>query len=242
VRTLLLYKVGENLPELVPSIGDYDDWFRRALFGRAELVVHRAFIETEPSSTFAGVIITGSPRSLAEPEPWMDDAADFVRRAAARGTPVLGVCFGHQLIGHAFGGRVEQNARGWEMGTHRVALMDEGRADPLFRDLPAELDVHQSHRDEVAVLGPGTRVLAANEQTPHQAIAVGEHVRGVQFHPEMDSKIIRGMVAHRRELLDQDQARHRHKKTSAALLDDICETPLGERVLHNFVEFFVGRS
>src|SRR5262245_441782 len=106
-RRILLYKTGETAPELVAEVGDYMKWFSRLVGDRAEPALHYGFREPRPPiDGWAGVMVTGSPCSLVNPEPWMDDAAGFVRDVAAAGRPVLGVCFGHQLIGRAWGGAV----------------------------------------------------------------------------------------------------------------------------------------
>jgi GMP synthase (glutamine-hydrolysing) len=187
------------------------------------------------------MILTGSPRSLVEPEPWMDDAAAFVRKAAEAGVPVLGVCFGHQLLGHAYGGRVRINPNGWEVGTVEVELTDAGRKDPLFDGLPERLRVNQSHRDEVHELGEAV-CLARGDHTAHQSLAVGEHVRGVQFHPEMDAGVIRRIIHFRRMILDADAQARRRPVTAAELHDRSRDTPDAERVLRNFVAHLVRAS
>src|SRR5262245_38000643 len=205
MRNLLLYKTGETDPRLVCDIGDYEAWFGRVLGERVTLEMHRAFEAPHHRvEGYDGLIITGSPRSLVEPEPWMDDAAAFLRKAADAGVPVLGVCFGHQLLGYAYGGRVRVNPNGWEVGTVEVELTERGRRDPLFAGLPDRLRVNQSHRDEVSELGPGVERLASGAHTETQALGVGAHVRGVQFHPEMDGKVVRRLMVHRQLILTDD--------------------------------------
>jgi GMP synthase (glutamine-hydrolysing) len=237
-RQILLYKTGQTAPELVASIGDYERWFSRVMGDTVELEIHLAFSEPRHHrlTSYDAMIITGSPRSLVRPEPWMDDAAATVRRADEAGVPVLGVCFGHQLIGYAFGGRVQENPNGWEVGTVEVELTEEGRKDPLFDGLPSRLRVNQSHQDEVADLGQ-TRRLAGGAHTPNQAIAVGEHVRGVQFHPEMDGVVVRRLIEHRRALL---HGHPRRKESIEEMLARTGDTPDAEAVLRNFVRHFVG--
>jgi GMP synthase (glutamine-hydrolysing) len=244
VHRILLYKTGETDPTLVPQIGDYEKWFSRVLGEGYALEVHCAFGQPQHRlAGYDGMVITGSPRSLVEPEPWMDDAAAFVRAADAAGVPVLGVCFGHQLIGYAYGGRVRTNPNGWEVGTVDVDVTDDGARDPLFAGLPRRLRVNQSHRDEVEVLGSTTRVLAAGAHTPHQAIGVGDHVRGVQFHPEMNAPVIQRILAHRRMILSDDAERRcRAGFCVDRLIAGATDTPDAERVLVNFVEQFVRRA
>jgi GMP synthase (glutamine-hydrolysing) len=241
MHRILLYKTGETDPALLPQIGDYERWFARVLGPSYTLEIHRAF--DKPKHTiggYDGMVITGSPRSLVNPEPWMDDAAEFIRSADDAGVPVLGVCFGHQLIGYAYGGCVRQNPNGWEVGTVDVALTDEGARDPLFAGVPTALRVNQSHQDEVVTLGPTTKLLAASAHTATQAIAVGEHVRGVQFHPEMDALVIQRIVEHRRRiLLDDARRRCRDGFCVDRVIAGAGNCPDGERVLVNFVEQFV---
>jgi GMP synthase (glutamine-hydrolysing) len=239
MKRILLYKTGETAPELVRDIGDYERWFARVLGDGVELEIHLAFSEPRHHrlASYDGMVITGSPRSLVRPDPWMDEAAATVRRAGEAGVPVLGVCFGHQLVGYAFGGKVRENPNGWEVGTVEVELTDEGRADPLFDGVGVRLRVNQSHQDEVADLGAARR-LAGGAYTANQAIAVGEHVRGVQFHPEMDGAVVRRLIEHRRELL------HRHpqrRETVDEMLARTVDTPDAEAVLKNWLRHFVTR-
>jgi GMP synthase (glutamine-hydrolysing) len=246
VHRILLYKTGETDPRLVPQIGDYEGWFARVLGDGHALEVHRAFDKPHHRlSGYDGMVITGSPRSLVdgEVEPWMDDAAAFVRAAGDAGVPVLGVCFGHQLVAYAYGGRVRKNPNGWEVGTVRVDVTDEGAKDPLFAGLPRKIAVIQSHRDEVGSVGESTRVLAAGAHTPHQAIAVGDHVRGVQFHPEMNGPVIQKIIAHRRMILADDaEKRCRAGYCVDSLIRGATDTPEAERVLRNFVDGFVRKA
>ena len=244
MHRILLYKTGQTDPALLPQIGDYERWFSRVIGPSYILEIHRGFeMPKRRIDGYDGVVITGSPRSLVNPEPWMDDAAEFIRVADAAGVPVLGVCFGHQLIGYAYGGQVRQNPNGWEVGTVDVALTDEGARDPLFAGLPAALRVNQSHQDEVVTLGPTTKLLAASAHTATQAIAVGEHVRGVQFHPEMDALVIQRIVEFRRGiLLDDARRRCRDGFCVDRVIAGANDCPDGERVLVNFVEQFVRQA
>jgi len=240
VRRLLLYKNGETDPLMRGEIGCYERWFGRVLGDEISLEIHLAFeAATRPVAGYDGVILSGSPASLVEPTGWMHEAAAFVRDADTRGVPVLGVCFGHQLVGWAWGGSVRVNPNGWEVGTVEVTLTDEGQRDPLFDGLPPRISVNQSHRDEVGSIGPGVRCLASGDKTAYQAIAVSEHTRGVQFHPEMDRVVVRRIIEHRRRILDADAAGRPHARNVEQLLSVVSDTPLAERVLANWLHHFV---
>ena len=242
MKRVLLYKNGLTDPALVPRIGDYEAWFGGVLGERARIEIHHGFERPRhPLTGYDAMILSGSARSLAEPEPWMDEAAAFVRHAADRGLPVLGVCFGHQLIGYAYGARVQQNPRGWEVGTCEIRLTEAGRRDRLFEGIPERFRANQSHRDEVSEIAASMTVLAENVHARYQAIAVGEHVRGVQFHPEMTAHVISGVVAHRRAILSEDVERlgRPAEDHPDRVLERVRETPDGARVLMNFLYHFV---
>ena len=233
-RPVLLLQLGEAPEAVVRVHGTFATWYERAFGEKLHAHDGRKGGRGPEPRDFAGMIVTGSSASLARPEPWMDDACDLVLRAADAGVPVLGVCFGHQLIGRAFGAAVDKHPRGWEIGTSEVTLTEAGRRDPLFAGLGPTLRVNLSHEDHVEPGAAELTVLAGNAHSPLQAVAVDGHVRGVQFHPEMTGPIVKGYIAARRPVLaglDPD-----------ALLARAADCPDGETVFANFRRAFVARS
>lgn len=219
---LLLALPGSLPARLRGESGDFDGWFERALGGLpVELTAARIDgAGPLPDGEHDGVIVAGSLASLTSPEPWMDEAATWLRRRVESGAAVLGVCFGHQLLGYAFGAAVVRNPRGPELGTVEVELTPEGLQDPLFRGIGPRFVVQQTHEDVLSAAAGGARVLATNEKTEVQALAIGPRARGVQFHPEMSPKEARRLCAGR---------------PHAPLRD----TPAGRAVLENFVRRIV---
>jgi len=204
VPRLVIVQAGTAAPETVRRHGDYPDWFNHAL--EAELPVLRAYLGEPlelPAGT-QGVIVTGSPLSLTQPEPWMDEVAEELLRIGERGTPVLGVCFGHQMLGRAAGSSVVRNPRGREIGTVRVQLSAEGRKDPLFRGWVPEdglADVQATHSDAVDPVPAGATLLASNEKCATQALRLSDAVASVQFHPELRPDTLRDLIDLRAENL-----------------------------------------
>jgi GMP synthase (glutamine-hydrolysing) len=133
------------------------------------------------------VVMSGSPASVTVPEPWMLRTAEWLRRAIDVDTFVLGICFGHQLVCQALGGRVEPNPNGREIGTVELYPV---QADPLIDLSQAPLLVNMTHVDSVTKIPAGTRVLARTGLEPHAALRVAERVWSVQFHPEVDAEIM----------------------------------------------------
>jgi GMP synthase (glutamine-hydrolysing) len=239
--TILLLKCGAAATEVRRAHGDYDRWFLRAL---APTGARMRAIEAHagaPLPARAGgadaILVTGSPRSVTERAPWMVAAARWLREQAERGTPVLGVCFGHQLLAEAYGGAVARSPRGRELGTVRCTLTAAGREDPLFAGLPPSFDAQATHEDEVARLPPGAELLATNGWSRVQAFRIGRDVRAVQFHPEMDAAATSATVAARAAGL-AEEARRRGEDGEAALRAlraGIRPTPLAAGLLPAFV-------
>jgi GMP synthase (glutamine-hydrolysing) len=185
--------------------GDYPAWFSRALGFQMPVVRAHEGVLLGPAldrEKPQGILVTGSPLSVTEDAPWMLQLGDDLLRVAARGTQVLGVCFGHQLLARAAGGAVVQNPRGREIGTVRVQLTEAGRRDPLFAWANgSEIEVQATHVDAVDPLPPGATLLASNENCAAQAFRLSETVAGVQFHPELAPETMRALIRSRREKL-----------------------------------------
>jgi GMP synthase (glutamine-hydrolysing) len=113
--------------------------------------------------------------------------------------PILGVCYGHQLLAYAFGGSVGYNPRGRHAGTARVHTTAAAASDALFEPLPRELVVQVSHSQSVLELPQGALLLAHTALDPHHAFRIGARTWGVQFHPEFDAEVSRRYIALRRE-------------------------------------------
>jgi GMP synthase (glutamine-hydrolysing) len=164
----------------------------------------------------------------------MDALGAWLLEAAGRQRAVLGVCFGHQLLARALGGRVERHPRGPEAGTVEVRLTGPGRRDPLFAGLPDRLSVQQIHEDHVREPPPRAVILAENGHAPVQAFAHGPYLRAVQFHPEFDAERCRTLCEAHREWLDQERPRH-----AATVLASIRQTPEATAVLSNWLSGLV---
>jgi GMP synthase (glutamine-hydrolysing) len=140
-------------------------------------------------SDFDGVMFPGSPLHIYDPGPCVGRQIDFARAAFAAGLPVWGSCWGLQLAVVALGGSVRRNPRGRELPIARAITVTEvGRAHPLLASRPAVFDALCSHLDEIETLPPNSQVLAANEVSAIQALAVetplGGSFHGTQYHPE----------------------------------------------------------
>ncbi|MCP4449204.1 MAG: type 1 glutamine amidotransferase [Myxococcales bacterium] len=176
--------------------GDYLGWFEEAMGPRVSLTPWdvRNRVNEPTIGDFAGMVITGAPSSLTKPESWMEHAIELIRQAAETGMPVLGVCFGHQLIGCAFGAPTTPVPGEGEHGTHSISLNESGKNDPLFAGMSDSFLAHLTHYDEVdptaVSYSNGLRVLAQSSECAVQALAAGDNIRSVQYHPEFSTTLM----------------------------------------------------
>ena len=200
-KKLLVVKTGSlraRAQQLVDTFGDQEDIFQAAAgYGGTTSEVIEVWAGAaipHPPSHYRGILITGSGAMVSDRAPWMEQTARWLRDAVAADLPMLGICFGHQLLAHALGGEVGPNPRGVEVGTIRVAFNDGAAADSLFACLPATADFGAHHYQTVLTLPAGAQVLGSNEQDENQAVRFASHAWGVQFHPEFGREFMRALV------------------------------------------------
>ncbi len=179
----------------------------------------------------AALIISGSADSVHSRTPWMLDTEAWLREVVAAATPVLGLCFGHQLLAQALGGEVQPNPRGREMGT--VTISRTAVSDPLLEGVAEHFQAHACHVDSVTSLPPDATVLAHSAGDPHQCVRFAPTCYGVQFHPEFDAAVMRMYINDRAEQI----------RSEGLVVDELLaatsQTPTSARLLISFVERFV---
>ncbi len=231
MKPLLIIKTGSTFPEYKANLGDFDDFIRAQLPGAAEVlvapVVDRLWL---PDYTaVSGVIITGSHAMVTDREPWSEFTADWLRVIPAGTVPVLGICYGHQLLAHAWGGAVGYHPQGEEIGTVEIQLTAAGRQDPLLGIMPPQFPGHVTHAQTVLQLPPQARLLASNEFEPHHAFVLNDNQWGVQFHPEFNATIEQLYIREQRSELEQAG------RDVAAIESTVREHPFGRLLLQRFL-------
>lgn len=199
----LILQTGTPIPSMRRR-GGFPHWIRVAAGlgeGAIKVVDVEAGGQLPSPEGHAGVLITGSGAMVSHRLDWSEKTADWLRQAVAAGVPAFGICYGHQLLAHALGGTVDDNPRGREMGTVKVRLAAAAASDPLFAHLPAHFPAQSTHVQTVLAPPPGATVLAETDQDGCAAFRFGQHVWGVQFHPEFSTRHIRGYIAARHEAL-----------------------------------------
>ncbi len=121
---------------------------------------------------------------------WSERSAVWIRAAMDHGLPLLGVCYGHQLMAYALGGEVADNPNGWERGLLPINCMPEAQRDPLLKKLPQDFSVWLSHRQSVISAPQQAQVLAASARDGCQIVRYSPQALSVQFHPEFSRHIM----------------------------------------------------
>ncbi|RMF39054.1 MAG: type 1 glutamine amidotransferase [Alphaproteobacteria bacterium] len=146
-----------------------------------------------------GWIVTGSRHGVYDDLPWIGPLRDFLRDARRQGVPVAGICFGHQILAEALGGKAELSDRGWAVGLERYRVTARPGWMQPWQDHFAGLAMH---RDQVTALAPDASLLAAGANCPFAALAYGDpeapDAISVQTHPEFTPDFLRELIIFRR--------------------------------------------
>lgn len=216
MKRLLIVNVGSASTLLIEKYGNFEHWAKAAI-GETKLMVgfhdgiHGQF---PPLDLLAGVIIMGSPAMVTQQLPWMKKLEVDILRLAENSIPTLGICFGHQLIANAFGGKVANNPKGLEIGTVTVRRTSESHTDPIFSTLPMQFDSHTIHFQSVVSAPENATILASNDMEDYHAFRIGEATWGVQFHPEFSTDVMRTILLNNKQHLSQTELEQRLNRTT----------------------------
>ncbi|THD84611.1 type 1 glutamine amidotransferase [Aliigemmobacter aestuarii] len=171
--------------QLAAEMGDYPDMFARLLDGHGFTFVPYRVVDMEfPKDVHDcdGWLLTGSRHGAYEDHPFIPPLEDFIRRAYAEGVPMVGICFGHQIIAQALGGKVERYEKGWAVGPTRYDFEGE------------TVTLNAWHRDQVTRVPEGATVVGCNDFCENAALVYGDRIFTVQAHPEFRSEFVDGLM------------------------------------------------
>lgn len=218
-------------PEWVPNFGEYPDMFT-ALLAKADPDLEFAVYDVEEGEypddidEVDAYLITGSKSSVYEEKAWIARLMDFVRELHAREKKIVGICFGHQIIAHALGGKTEKSHKGWGVGRHTHSF----NHSPDWHDGgDADFDILVSHQDQVVANATGAKVLAGSDFCENAVVQLGDHILTFQGHPEFVSEYSREIMDFRREAIGED--------VYSSGMDSLAKDAEGDRVARWIVNF-----
>ena len=225
MKDVLIIDCGPSLSYVSKHYGVAPEWIMESLKNKGcNFTWVKPYVGDKIQSNNADAwIITGSPCSVYNCEAWMVNLEEEMKNIQSSQIPVLGICFGHQLIAKCFGGTVELNPQGWELGAYPVQFTAAGKKSQLFSGMEENAIVYESHQDSVTVLPENAIELARNNKG-NQAFMIHDNYYGVQFHPEFSWEVIKMYVFIRSAM--------------GVKVDDpsVPESTQGELVLFNFID------
>jgi len=197
MQKILIIKTGGTFDQLAEAKRDFEHWTMDGMgLGEHEcLIVDVQEGGQLPALTdCSGCVITGSHAMVTDGDQWITDTKAWVRHAVATGLPMLGICFGHQLMADALGGKAGYHPDGLEIGTTEITLTRDGEDDILLGHLAPSFMGHVVHSQTALTVPPDAVLIATGTHDPHQSFRVGDHAWGVQFHPEFDAEAVRHYI------------------------------------------------
>lgn len=175
-------------------------------------------------SEIAGVVISGSDKMVTDDDKDRAFLEEWIVELKKHKIPLLGICYGHQLLAKVFGGNVDYHPKGVELGSALITINNSGKSNPLFENLEENFTSYVVHAQSVLKLPQNSICLAGNSHDSNHAFCLDEHIWGVQFHPEFSYDVISKYTI-------SESARLNLKITS-----DIQSTNEGAQILYNFVK------
>ncbi len=201
--TIGILETGLTPPELIDEHNSYGNMFIE-LLGAADssldFKVYRVLDEQFPDSVNAcdGWVITGSRHGVYENLPWMQHLKRFLVDCREAQKKVVGICFGHQILAEAMGGKVEKSNKGWGIGPHTYRL--NGRRFYIDGESDS-FTINAMHQDQVVALPPGADILASSDFCPYAGLYYGDWAISFQSHPEFSDAYETALIGLRRQSL-----------------------------------------
>lgn len=196
-------------PELIDQFGDYPAMFQ-SLFNNVDPALSFETYDVKhgkyPNSIHEcdGYVTTGSKASVYDNEAWIKNLRDYIIYLNQHDKKLLAVCFGHQLVAEAFGGKTEKSPKGWGVGIHTVQVHVKKSWMQFERDT---FNVIVSHQDQVTQLPDNAELIAGNTFCPNSMFQLGDNILTIQGHPEFGKKYAETMMHYRADKLGETAVR-----------------------------------
>lgn len=195
-----ILQTGKVNEALVGRFGEYPDMFARLYRAADPSIEARSYAVVDGELPAAPGecdtwLITGSRHGVYDGLPWIEPLKAFLRRARAAGVPIIGICFGHQIMAEAFGGHAEKSAMGWGVGVQKYAL---AQPPGWMADAPSSVPVHVLHQDQVTAVPADATCIASSPFCEYAMLTYGDpqapEAISIQSHPEFDETFMRALI------------------------------------------------
>ena len=222
---IIIVSNGPGLKDVVEKFGHSSEWIPQAINDPSiNYQVLKAYEgDVCNIDNYDGFIITGSKYSVYDDFNWINELKGFIKSIVSHNKPILGICFGHQILAECLGGKVEHNKLGWELGSYSINLTESGLNHKLFSGINNQDIVYESHQDIVINL-PANATLLADTDKSIQSFQYNDNVYGVQFHPEFSWEVTRMLM---------DLRIAKGKSVDNNLLE---KSKKGHKILNNFID------
>jgi GMP synthase (glutamine-hydrolysing) len=234
-KVIVIIQVGQAIPSALEKYGDFDDYFIQAMdINKSHTKTYRVFekIEFPDPQTIAGIIITGSGSMVTQELDWSEKTIDWLRPLVEKEIPILGACYGHQLLAKLFGGTVDWNPNGREIGEVDLTITHQAWRDPLFKGIVSEktnsIKLIATHQQSVVRLPKNVTLLGSTKLDQNHCFRYKNHIWGLQFHPEFTTQIITEYIHARSDEIALEGL------STEKILNRLGDSNHGNRVLKNF--------
>ena len=239
MKYIYILKTGETFSSIKNKNGDFDDWIIDFL-GRTNKTIKVVSLKDNQKipalTSAAGFIITGSHSMVTNRSQEVILLEKYIRKIRNKDIPLLGICYGHQLIANALGGKSDYNKKGKEIGKSKIKLKNCLHKDNLLKGISKQFYGFETHDQSVLKLPRNAVSLASNFHDKHQVVRFSRVIWGVQFHPEFTKNIMKEYI------LNQADNLKKLGFNSEILLKNIDNCNTSNKILNNFLKIIESKS
>ncbi|NLI92838.1 MAG: glutamine amidotransferase [Peptococcaceae bacterium] len=233
MKKLLIIKTGTTPSAIFKEHGDFEDFIMDQIEIHPKKVIVSSVFQNESLPdlrNISAIMITGSDAMVTDFDSWSVRLSHWLKQDMDKPVPILGICYGHQLLAHTFGGVVDYHPQGEELGTVTIELTYQGVSDELLGVLPRSFLGHVAHAQTATTLPENSQLLAKNNFEKHHSFCIQKRIWGVQFHPEFTADITLAYIRHEEENLRKEGV------DPEKLAGTVQENPYGGILLKRFIQ------